>query len=244
MLGLGNSITSSGLKGFDPSDISGLVANFNFLQGVTISSDEVTNWADTTGSYNLQPEAAGLRPGYSIPRGLIFAGGDAATGDRLELKNAAGDPATITLDTSSNGFCVIAQYESANWDDGKNILGEHGGDSAMSLNHRSGANSFDFTIKDTTKNFALNDPASLTDNVQFSIVLNGANDGATKLFINNEEQDDTESFSDTADFQINQVGAANNTDVLVGGVKNIIIYDKELSTAELAQIESYLRPYR
>ena len=100
MLGLGNSITSSGLKGFDPSDISGLVANFNFLQGVTISSDEVTNWADTTGSYNLQPEAAGLRPAYSTARGLIFAGGDAANGDRLELKNAAGDPATIALDLS------------------------------------------------------------------------------------------------------------------------------------------------
>ena len=48
MLGLGNSIASSGSTGFAPSDISGLVANFNFLQGVTISSDEVTNWADTT----------------------------------------------------------------------------------------------------------------------------------------------------------------------------------------------------
>tara|TARA_R110002012_G_C11554812_1_gene602828 strand:+ start:401 stop:1132 length:732 start_codon:yes stop_codon:yes gene_type:complete len=243
MLGLGNSIASSGSTGFHPSDISGLVANFNFLQGLTLSSEFVTNWEDTTGSYNLQPEAAGLRPTYSIARGLIFAGGDAATGDRLELKDSGGDPATITLDTSSNGFCVITQYASDNWDDGKNILGEHDGDSAMSLHHRSGNNSFDFTIKDTTKNFALN-TTTLVDGDYASIILNGANDGATKLYIDGEEQDDTETFASTDDFQINQVGAANNTDVLVGNVKNIIIYDKELSTAELAQIESYLLPYR
>jgi hypothetical protein len=166
-----------------------------------------------------------------------------AVADRLELQNAAEDATNITLDTSSSGFCIIVQYASDDWDDGKYILGNHGASEAHSLNHRASSNSFDFTIRDTTKNFALNAPASLTDADHYSIVFNSDNGGVTELFINNTKQTDTETFGNI-DFVMNQVGATDNDNALTGNVKNIILYDKELSTAELAQIETYLKVFR
>ena len=244
MLGLGNSLVSSSSIPFHPSDISGLVANFNSSVGITLSSTYVTRWADTTGSYLLVPEDTPLRPTWTSSRGVVFTGNvDVAVADRLELQNAAEDAASITLDTSSSGFCIIVQYASDDWDDGKYILGNHGASEAHSLNHRASSNSFDFTIRDTTKNFALNDPASLTDADYYSIVFNSDNSGATKLFINNTQQSDTETFGNI-DFIMNQVGATDNENALTGNVKNIILYDKELSTAELAQIETYLKVFR
>jgi len=242
MLGLGNSIASSGSISFDPSDISGLVANFNYVHGITLSGEFVTNWEDTTRSYNLAPEATLLRPTYSTAKGLIFAGGDAANGDRLELKDSGGDPTTITLDTSTNGFCIITQYASNNWDDGKRIIGEHGTSKNYGISHSSDANSFDFAINDTNKTFSLN-TTTLTDEEYASIIFNSTDGGLTKLFVNSEEQSDNETFGNI-DLSINQVGASDNARVLVGQVKNIIIYDKQLNAAELAQIESYLLPYR
>lgn len=247
MLGISTGLLHVDVKPFQPNDISDLQAHFSVNYGLTLdgtANGEVTRWADISGNnYRLEPTNSNTRPNVTTTAAGIVAGPPkvqftaTGTADVLELLDSGGDPAAITLDRDQGGYCVLIVYTSANWDDGKIVIGNT--DNADNhILHKSGANAFTLKAGGTAKDFTLDTPGSLTDDDFVSVMFNVDSNGLTTLYINNTAQSDTE--TNTQDFAISQVGAGNDTGNMTGSIKQILIYNKELSDAERNLVYDYV----
>tara|TARA_R100000900_G_C3327881_1_gene162740 strand:- start:46 stop:807 length:762 start_codon:yes stop_codon:yes gene_type:complete len=247
MLGIGTGLLHLDVKPFQPNDVSSLEAHFSSNYGLLLTgtaNGEVRRWSDISGNnYRLEPTNTNTRPNVTTTAAGIVAGAPkvqftaTGTADVLELLDSGGDPAAITLDTSDAGYCVVVVYTSANWDDGKIVIGNT--DNADNhILHKSGANAFTLKAGGTAKDFSLDTPSSLTDDNLVSIMFNSNSSGDTTLYVNNIAQTDTE--SNSADFVISQVGAGNDTGNMTGSIKQIIIYNKALSDAERNLVYDYV----
>ena len=246
MLGLGNIISPMDKK-FQPNDISDCVLALHYGDGLDLSTSDppkVISWRDQSGAYAnpifASQASAGKRPIHNGSH-ITFDGGN----DRMELHEA--DLSTdkqITLDTSSNGWTVVAIYSSDNWDSvGQCITGDPDGSTDF-IKHKSGANSFEVKVANTLYTLDLDTPSSLTDGQYYSIMVTATAGGTVVLYVDNVAQSDTETISDTADdFDIEQIAATNNGSLLDGNIKHIIVYDKALSVAERTQIQDWAKFY-
>lgn len=247
MLGISTGLLHLDVKPFQPSDISSLQAHFSCFYGLRIdgtANGEVTRWDDISGNnYRLEPTNSNTRPNVTTTAAGIVAGPPkvqftaTGTADVLELLDSGGDPAAITLDRDQGGYCVLIVYTSANWDDGKIVIGNT--DNADNhILHKSGANAFTLKAGGTAKDFTLDTPSSLTDGNFVSVMFNVSSSGETTLYVNNIAQSDTE--NNSADLVISQVGAGNDTGNMTGSIKQIIIYDKLLSDDERNLVYDYV----
>ena len=246
MLGLGNIISPMDKK-FQPNDISDCVLALHYSDGLNLSvaaTPKVISWQDQSGAYAnpifASQASSGKRPVYSGTH-IAFDGSK----DRMELHEA--DLSTdkqITLDTSSNGWTVVAIYSSDNWDNvGQCITGDPDGSTDF-IRHKSGANSFEVKVANTLYTLDLDTPSSLTDGQFYSIIVTATAGGTVVLYVDNVAQSDTGTISDTADdFDIEQIAATANGSVLDGNIKHIIVYDKALSIAERLQIHEWSEQY-
>jgi len=247
MLGLGNIISPMDKK-FQPNDISGCVLALHCGDGLELSvaaTPKVISWQDQSGAYTnpifASQASAGKRPVHNGSH-ITFDGGN----DRMELHEA--DLSTdkqITLDTSSNGWTVIAIYTSGNWDNGGQCVTGDPDGSTDFIKHKNGANSFEIKVSNTLYTLDLDTPSSLTDDQYYCVMITATAGGTVVLYVDNVAQSDTETISDTADdFNIEQIAATNNGSVLNGSIKHIIAYDKALSVAERSQINEWSGQYK
>jgi|TARA_R110000765_G_scaffold377893_1_gene468832 hypothetical protein len=237
MLGLGNSSSSSGYTPFDPSSITGLIANFNFQSNITLATAELTKWVDTTGVYVLAPPDTNTRPDWDDETGVAFDGA-ASNPDRLELLDGESVATAITLDSDDGGWCVAIVYTSTNWDDGKRVIG-HTSSNSNYIAHSSGSNTVLTKAGGTSKVYSLDTPSSLTDGNFYCIMFNSDAEGLTTMYVNNVAQADTE--TNTADFVISQVGAGNDANNLAGKIKNLVIYNQDLDATQRNDLYDYLK---
>ena len=250
MLGLGSSLIGS-TKPFQPNDISSLIANFSASYGIEKGGSGnafVTKWKDITGSgFYLQSPSANSRPTVptvSASNGAIEGNpqitfDNTSVADVLNLFDSGNDPASITLDTNQGGWSIFIVYTSDNWDDGKIVIG-NGANANDHILHASGANTIQLKAGGTAKDFTL--AGGLTDNRYNCVGFTADQNGLTRMYIDNVLASDTE--TNTADFTISQVGAGNDTGNMKGSIKEIIIYDKELTTQERNSVYSYLLYYK
>ena len=249
MLGLGSSLTNS-TKPFQPNDISSLKAHFSAGYGIEkggTGNAFVTKWKDVTGSgFYLKSPAANSRP--TVPTVSAADGSisgnpqvkfdNANDADVLDLFDAANDPVSIVLDTDQGGWSVFVVYTADNWDDGKIVIG-NGANANDHILHKSGANTFQLKAGGTAKDFSL--AGALTDDRFQCIAFTADTNGLTRMYVDNVLANDTE--TNTADFTISQVGAGNDTGNMKGSIKEIIIFDSELTTQQRNSVYNYVLYY-
>ena len=234
-------------KKFQPNDISDCVLALHYSDGLGLSTSDppkVISWQDQSGAYANPIFAYTANPGKRAvwnTTHLTFDGSN----DRMELHEA--DLSTdkeITLDTSNNGWTVMAIYSSDNWDSvGQCITGFQEGSTDF-IKHKQGANSFEVKVANTLYTLDLDTPSSLTDGQYYSIMVTATAGGTVVLYVDNVAQSDTATISDTADdYDIEQIAATNNGSVLDGNIKHIIVYDKALSVAERTQLQDWAKQY-
>jgi len=236
MLGLGNSLVHSGSIGFEPTDIDDLVMWFAYNDGLTLDGSLVNSWASKVGSFCAKnPSGGANRPTFNTTH-VTFDGND-------DLDFYATDCTTsssLTLDTSDGGYTVIGIYTDADWNGAQQaIVGTSAGSNNF-LRHDLSNNKFEFRVNgQSTKNIDLDDPAALTDNEYYSIMITHATDGTITLYVNNTAQADTESLAATNDFVISAIGQRGGADRLSGHVRHVLAYDRILTSDERSLFQTW-----
>jgi hypothetical protein len=243
MLGLGNSINSGGYVGFEPTDIDDLVMWFSYEEGVTLDGSAVDSWAAKVGSFCAKnPVGGSNRPTFNTTH-ITFDGND-------DLDIFATDCTTsssLTLTTSDGGYTVIAIYTDDDWNGAQQAIFGKLGDSQDFLRHDATNNKFEFKVNNNggggQKVIDLDSPAALTDSQYYSIMFTHATDGTITLYVDNTAQADTESLAATNNLTISAIAQRGGADRLSGHVKHILAYDRELTSAERSQIQTWANTY-
>ena len=255
-LGLGNTLTK-------------YPAKYATLPHITISDCVLAFYADIESSTTLVPTAlqfwldqagvaanpvaasaggtaggpAGLRPavtGSGVDRAVVFDGGS----DRLDIisNNAAYE--TI-LDTSDGGWTVVIIATSDDWDGGQQAYVGDRDTSNHFIRHASSANQFRVKVAAENNDIDLDTPSSLTDGQYYCIQVDCTADGNTiTLYIDGVAQSDTESLANnTKDLTIESIGHRANTDLVDGGIKSIVVFDRILTSDERGIINDWAAPY-
>ena len=248
MLGLGNSI--SAVKLFQPNDISDCVLAFHASDGVSVTDDSgtllVDSWADQAGTLSNGSRIFATNTGTARPvwngSHITFDGSN----DLLDLNEADGTNTEITLDTSSNGWTVLAICASDDWSAGNDaILGDPDNSQNFFRHNPGSPNAIDMKINNKLRTFDLDDPAALTNGRYHSFMVTATADSTSDLtcYVDGTAQTDTAEIGNSNDFIIEQLGARAGVDEIDGNVKHIVVYDKILSASEKADLFKWSRHY-
>jgi len=255
MLGLGSSLIKSSLrkKILPHSDISDCVLAFyaDIVSSTVTVPTALQYWIDQAGvaanevaaSAGGTSPSAGLRPGVTgtgFDRAVIFDGGS----DRLDIiSNAAGYE--TTLDTSDGGWTVVIIAMSDDWDGGQQAFVGDTGSNNHFIRHASGANQFRVKVSAENNEIDLDTPASLTDGQYYCIQVDCTADGsAITMYIDGVAQSDTESLANnTKDLVIETIGHRNSTDLVDGGIKSILAFNRILTSDERGTINDWAADY-
>jgi hypothetical protein len=241
MLGLGNSLVGGTVIGFTPTDLSDLLvwySTINDAKDMTFSSGtKVSQWNDISGNDNHSTQSnASRQPDFiSATSSVDFdATGGSSIDDYMLLDTQ------LTLDTSATGWTVAANWTSLDWDASEQcIVGDKDGNNNM-IKHSSAAHRIDIKVGGNNNNIVLDTPGSLTDSQYYSTIITCASDGAITLYVDGVAQSDTETCG-TNDLTIDEIcGKYTNSQTLGGGVRDILVYRKSLSAAEIILLNSFL----
>ena len=254
-LGLGNTLTK-------------YPAKYATLPHITISDCVLAFYADIESSTTLVPtalqfwldqanafdaaiaasagglvQASGKRPavtGSGVDRALIFDGGS----DRLDLIKGT-STFEATLDTSDGGWTVVMIATSDDWDGGQQAFVGDTGSNNHFIRHNSGVNQFRVKVDAESNEIDLDTPSSLTDGQYYCIQVDCTADGNTiTMYIDGVAQSDTESLANnTKNLVIETIGHRNSTDLVDGGIKSILAFDRILTSDERAKINTWAAPY-
>tara|TARA_R110002167_G_scaffold286813_1_gene491752 strand:+ start:114 stop:857 length:744 start_codon:yes stop_codon:yes gene_type:complete len=245
MLGLGNDLVSS-IKIFQPHDISDCVLALYAPHGVddrdigTVASWQDHSESHANGCFAYQG-ATGKRPAYNNSY-ITFDGAN----DRLDLHQSDLSTALeITLDTSDNGWTFYWIGTMSDWDGANQAIVGDPNDSLNFIRHRDdGEDVWDIKVNNTLYGTAMDDPAALVDGQYYAVMFTCAADGTITCFIDNTAQADTATISDTTDdFKVQQISAKGSAQHVDGSVKSLVVYDKILSAAERALINTWSQQY-
>ena len=247
MLGLGTSIIKGGVTEelpFTPTSIDDIVFWFDSEQNVSSNKGNITSWqaAHYSGSGNLfaiPSVSANTSLIAGTPAGVngIGTGGSNA----FEFKDAAssGSDIQLTLDTSGGGWTIMGIYSATDWNGAQQALYGDPDDSANFFRHNA-ADSFTVKAGNQARTFDLD--SALTDDDFVSVMLTCDDSGNLTLFINNTAQTDTESSAGN-DFVIEQFGRRATADTLTGALKQLLVWDRQLTSAERGLINTWSQDY-
>jgi hypothetical protein len=230
VLGLGTSSIATHTRLWHPTDVSGLemwlIAREEYL---TLEGTAIDNWKAKYGDYNYaQPDNDNRRPAWDAAnQKLTFA--ISPNPDYL----AEADDA-IVLDTSATGWTIAIYCASTDWDASTDqvFMGDSSGNNDFFFLD---ASTNDIAIKadGQTKTISLDTPSSLTDDQFYHIMATVQTNGDFVLYVDNVAQSDTESFSDTKDFEIDQISGKNTTNrTFNGDIKSIMVFREPLGTED------------
>jgi len=242
-LSLGLSISSGGYKAFSPTQINGLVAWFDYQKNVSVEpapSKDVTKWGARFGNFQLVPQASNARPQFDDTTGINFI--NTAPADSLKLQNKSSVDTSITLDTSNGGFCIALMIGGSTEELDAVYFGDS--ESANTSLITGGVDDpvqFILTSGGTAKTYEVVDylgGTTIDSGDAFSLVFNSSNQGVTRLVLANVVQNTQ---TNTADPTISVFGADNSAANFNGRIKEIIIYDKQLTDVELNKLYNYMK---
>jgi len=213
----------------------------------TIISGGLQVWYNQQSSVNnmhAQAPSSGARPsvtGSGSGAAVIFDGGS----DRLDFINASASNDETVLDTSDGGWTVVIIATSDDWDGGQQAYVGDRDTSNHFIRHASGANQFRVKVAAENNDIDLDTPSSLTDGQYYCIQVDCTADGNTiTLYIDGVAQSDTESLANnTKDLTIESIGHRANTDLVDGGIKSIVVFDRILTSDERGIINDWAAPY-
>ena len=242
-IGLGLGVSSGGYKAFSPLQINSLVAWFDFTKNVSVEpapSKDVTKWGARFGNFQLVPQASNARPQFDDTIGITFS--STVPADSLRLQTKLGANTSIDLDTSNGGFCIALMIGGGTENLDEIYFGDltssntslitGGVDDPVEFVLTSGGTAKTYEVTDYLGGTII-DPAEV-----FSLVFNSNNQGVTKAILANVVQS---SQTNTADITINAFGANSSGANFNGRIKEIIIYDKQLTDVELNKLYSYMK---
>jgi hypothetical protein len=158
-------------------------------------------------------------------------------------------PTAITLDTTiDQGWTIAMTVKMEDWDSGAEVvLGDDNSNNSMIKFNSASSVQFKLYNPDlgtsSTKGVTFNNPASLVDNTAYVFVFcvnDTDNDG--RLFINNVEQTGLFAFPMGYDFsELQEIGAKNGGQLgMAGGIKEVMVYKKELTDSEVSLVSNYM----
>jgi len=219
---------------------------FDSEQNVTEDRGTVTVWQaahySESGDLFAIPTVAGQTALIAgTPTGVngIGTGGS----NTFELKDAAssGSDVQLTLDTSDGGWTIMGIYTATDWNGAQQALFGDPDDSSNFFRHDA-ADSFTVKASNQARTFDLD--SALTDDNFVSVMLVCSEGGEMVLYINNTAQADTESFSDaTKDLVIEQFGRRATTDTLTGKLKQLVVWEIALTSAQRTQVDTWSQEY-
>jgi len=246
VLGLGNSISHVGVTQelpFAPTSIDNIVFWFDSEQNVTSDRGAVTVWQAahfSGGDLFAIPSVSGQTALIAgTPAGVngVGTGGSNA----FELKDAAssGSDVELTLDTSDGGWTIMGIYTATDWNGAQQALFGDPDDSANFFRHDA-ADTFTVKASNQARTFDLD--SALTDDDFVSVMLTCDASGNLVLFINNTAQADTETSAGN-DLVIEQFGRRANSDTLTGKLKQLAVWDRQLTSDERGLINTWSQDY-
>ena len=242
-IGLGLGVSSGGYKAFSPLQINSLVAWFDFTKNVSVEpapSKDVTKWGARFGNFQLVPQASNARPQFDDTTGINFS--STAPADSLRLQNKSGANTSIDLDTSDGGFCIALMIGGSTENIDAVYFGDlTSGNTSLITGGSEDPVAFILTSGGTQKSYEVTDylgGTTIDSGDVFSLVFNSSNQGVTRAILADVVQS---SQTNTADITINAFGADNSGANFNGSIKEIIIYDKQLTNVELTRLYNYMK---
>lgn len=235
-LGLGNLIGKSLVAGgsvvapFSPSDISNLVVRFNSDHGITESGGVITSWTDQkNGIIATASNGPTLLTNQLNGRKAVSFDG---TDDYLVFSL----PSPIT-NSQKRTFVFIGRYNTPTQTGQQGYLNTQSGDLCYIFKAEGENISYYFSVSNQ-----LQGPTVSVQNYHINTIVHngieGANfirtNGVTSFSINYGNMDN---LPEIQDFVIGARGAPD--EVMFGEIVELLIYNKELTTEEIQQIEIY-----
>jgi len=243
MLGLGNSLITGGVVSeyLPHLEIGGCKLAFYPDKGITLSGDKVTEWADQAGAHDAAVVAtaeSGAQPVYNTTH-LTFDGAN----DRMEL-HKGGSNFEVDLDTSDDGWTIVMIVTCDDWDASNQVIVGVVGNSSYFIRHASGNARITAKIDGETNHMDTDSP--LTNGQYYCLVVTcNAAGSALTLYVDNEAQADTESLNTNGnDMKIESFGHRGGTDLIDGGYKSILAWDRILTDDELGEIDDWAKQYK
>jgi len=242
-IGLGLGVSSGGYKAFSPTQINGLLAWFDYQKNVSVEpapSRDVTKWGARFGNFQLVPQESNARPQFNDTTGINFS--STAPADSLKLQTKSSVDTSITLDTSDGGFCIALMIGGSTEDvDGVYFGDLESSDTSLVTGGSDDPVSFILQSGGIAKTYEVTDylgGTTIDSGDVFSLVFNSSNQGVTRAILANVVQS---GHTNTADITISVFGGSDSTTNFNGTIKEIIIYDKQLTNVELTRLYNYMK---
>tara|TARA_X000001388_G_scaffold3987_1_gene2753 strand:+ start:177 stop:944 length:768 start_codon:yes stop_codon:yes gene_type:complete len=246
MLGLGTSATALPIKQWEPTDHPKLLMWLQAHRTLWISygtQPAVSKWTarfPSDGSLSFDQSTVNNQPAYNAATGAVdFVTDASGSADDVLLDSNT----EIVLDTSDEGWTIAMVVKCTDWDSANQVFfGER--DSNNNFLRHNGTAGMGFKMNGDLRTFSFDTPSSLTDDTFYHIMLcaDAAGEGVVTLYIDNVAQLDTETFTAAEDdFTLDEIGGKNNlSQTLTGSIKEIQVFDKELSSLEREECYNFM----
>ena len=237
MLGLGTSPISTHTKIWHPTDVAGLeLWLVPQSQYFSLSGTAIDAWKAKYGkeaAYSYAQTTAAQRPTWDATNKKVVA--DGSNDNLVEASNA------ITIDTSATGWTIAIVCTSSDWDAAnQSFLGDKDGNNDF-FRHDSSAQTLSIKNDGQTRTITLDTPAALVNDQFYHIMATIQTNGDFTMYIDNVAQTDTESFTDTKDFEIDQIiGKAGASQTLDGAIKSIMVFKEALKAEDRKGCYEYM----
>ena len=243
MLGLGAGAAALPIKQWEPTDNAKLEmwlqAHTDFLTTSAGSPSPVTRWRTRYPGYTFDQSTAVNMPVFDSTQAeyaVKFVTDASASEDDVLLE--ADDQ--VSLDTSADGWTMAFTATCTDWDGANQVFFGQKDTNDNFVRATSGFDGFGVKIDGTLKSFALDTPSSLTDNTFYHIMFTATSGGTVTLYIDNVAQTDTEEFG-SKNFVLDEIGGKNNlSQTLTGSIKEIQIFNAELSSLEREECYNFM----
>ena len=225
-----------------PTDIANCLLWLTTANGdnqMTFSSGTKMNkWGDLSGNDNHASQStAGKAPDFTAAtQSVDFDNtGSASVDDYMDLTTQ------ISLDTSATGWTIAIVCTSSDWDAAnQSFLGDKDGNNDF-FRHDSSAQTLSIKNDGQTRTITLDTPAALVNDQFYHIMATIQTNGDFTMYIDNVAQTDTESFTDTKDFEIDQIiGKAGASQTLDGAIKSIMVFKEPLKAEDRKGCYEYM----
>jgi len=230
MLGLGNSISTSGISEVLLTDISNLSLYLQNGVGVTVGG-----WNDSSGNDNHATQGVEADQATVTEGGLLF---ESVAGDHYDLRSqiAIGD---------EEGFTVFATVTLTNSGANQTLLGlnniEH------FLEFVGGSNSLKIKLGGATTTISPGDGSQgdfgAGEKFLLTLVREAGTEGNLNVYKNGTLLAQDSQVSNTGDAEFISVGVRNDNRFLNALLHDIVLYEKELSHYELSNAHAHLTGY-
>jgi len=237
MLGLGNFSSKPDIARWDPENGLSLTIWLTAREAdLTLVSTAITTWTDRVSGLAYTQSTAARKPVWnSSDQTITFT--ISGTADYLQ---EASTP--VVLDTSATGYTLAWYGTSTDWNSGADqvFFGDAGANNDFFFLD---ADTNDLALKadGQTRTFSLDNPGTLTNDTLYHIMVVVQTNGAAILYIDNVAQEDTETFTNTKDFEIDQISGKNSASKTFDGkYKEIMVFRSPLSASDRKGCYEYM----